>query len=199
MTLGFGCRAESEGGRTRTMHDSTSQSPPSASHHARAKAHHGYGGARLDATGGGTRQPAASERFSESRETRRNLTRRQLPGCVRSIRDFLSKKQRPPNGRTGVPKQRVISGTVCYELTYDTWRHLRAAAPNARRVTRTVQIIAQSYFSYRCTSNGCDMRGVTRRIARCFGMSRFSASNKYSWRCRPTVTQRRRARVCSAR
>ena len=37
MTLGFGCRAESEGGRaeseggrTRTMHDSTSQSPPSA-------------------------------------------------------------------------------------------------------------------------------------------------------------------------
>ena len=29
-------------------------------------------------------------------ETRRNLTRRQLPGCVRSIRDFLSPKNNDP-------------------------------------------------------------------------------------------------------
>ena len=63
---------------------------------ARAKAHHGYSGARLD--NGGPYSPAcAKESFSESRETRRNLTRRQRPGdagsCARS-RDFLSVKKK---------------------------------------------------------------------------------------------------------
>ena len=51
----------------------------------RAKAHHGYGGARLDATGALTRQPAPTKSFSESRETRRNLTRRQLPGDAAAV------------------------------------------------------------------------------------------------------------------
>ena len=60
--------------------------------------HHGYGGARLDATGALTRQPAPTKSFSESRETRRNLTRRQLPGDAAAVsgplRDFLSVKRK---------------------------------------------------------------------------------------------------------
>ena len=55
--------------------------------------HHGYGGARRDATGALTRQPAPTKSFSESRETHRNLTRRQRPGAAAvsgPIRDFLS-------------------------------------------------------------------------------------------------------------
>ena len=61
--------------------------------------HHGYGGARLDATGALTRQPAPTKSFSESREctvTSHEGSCRGLQLCqVR--RDFLSVKK--PLGR----------------------------------------------------------------------------------------------------